>query len=166
MDFFDKIGNKISSVGKTASNKAKEFAEVSRLNSAISAEQTKISTYFSDLGKKYYELKADAPDAELAEFIQNINAAKDEIVKLNEQIEAIKAANAPRTCPTCGAQVPDDAMFCNKCGTQVPPKAVPVPDDTEESAAEESAPASVCPTCGKEVAPDAVFCVNCGAKLK
>lgn len=161
MDFFDKIGNKISSVGKSASNKAKEFAEVSKLNSAINAEQTKINTYFSDLGKKYYELKADMPDAELTEFIQNINAAKDEIVKLNEQIEAIKAANAPRTCPTCGAQVPDDAMFCNKCGTQVPPKAAPV---QEESAAEE--PLQVCPTCGKEVAPDALFCVSCGTKLK
>lgn len=163
MNFFDKIGNKISSTSKAASAKAKEFAEVSKLNSAINAEQAKINSYFSDLGKKYYELKADAPDAELAEYINNINASKDEIVKLNAQIEEIKAANAPRTCPNCGAQVADDAMFCNKCGTQVPAKETPV--ETETVTEETPAAPAVCPTCGKEVDPDSAFCVGCGTKL-
>ena len=29
------------------------------------------------------------------------------------------AADGPRCCPQCGAQVADDALFCNKCGAQL-----------------------------------------------
>jgi ribosomal protein L40E len=161
MNFFDKIGNKISTTGKAASAKAKEFAEVSKLNSAVNAENAKINTIFSDLGKKYYELKADAPDAEFAEYVNAINTAKDEIVRLTAQIEEIKALNAPRTCPNCGAQVADDAMFCNKCGTQVPPKQTPA----EDAPVADAAPAATCPNCGAQVAADATFCTGCGTKL-
>jgi len=48
-------------------------------------------------------------------------------------------------CPSCGAQNPQSARFCQNCGQSLTPKA--------------------CPSCGQQVAPTAKFCPNCGAKL-
>jgi membrane protease subunit (stomatin/prohibitin family) len=47
-------------------------------------------------------------------------------------------------CPTCGAQVPEVAVFCSKCGHKL---------------------SKVCNKCKTEVANDAVFCHKCGKKI-
>jgi len=44
-------------------------------------------------------------------------------------------------CPSCRAEAPPDARFCQQCGTRL---------------------ASTCPRCGHEVGPAAKFCQECG----
>lgn len=60
------------------------------------------------------------------------------------------------TCPNCGAQVEDEATFCDNCGASL---AAPV-----TSAA--STDMSVnCPQCGNSVLATDSYCSNCGATL-
>jgi membrane protease subunit (stomatin/prohibitin family) len=59
--------------------------------------------------------------------------------------QAPAAASAMVKCPSCGAENPASAKFCNNCGAPLGKVK--------------------CPNCGAENAPDAKFCNNCGAKL-
>lgn len=55
-------------------------------------------------------------------------------------------------CPTCHAEISDDALFCSSCGTKIEP-------------VDAAASAAVCPQCGAELAPGALFCSHCGASV-
>jgi len=168
MNFFDKLGNKITSTSKEVSQKAKDFAETTKLNSSINAEQNKINSLFIDLGKKYYELKSDNPETEYTEIIDRINTAKQTIVNLNQQIDAIKAANAAKTCTFCGAVLNDDAVFCVKCGAKAEVKPVPPEDDfvADVDIVVEQSVKKTCKVCGMTLDNNAVFCTGCGTKVE
>ncbi len=50
-------------------------------------------------------------------------------------------------CPSCHAEVADDAAFCSRCGARLVPAR------------------PVCPRCGAELPDDAAFCPRCGARV-
>ncbi len=70
------------------------------------------------------------------------------------------------TCPNCGNQAADNAVFCDQCGTRMPAIA-PEPEPAVEAAAG-SVPAGVlvCPDCGAENVPGELFCDVCGNPLE
>ena len=59
-----------------------------------------------------------------------------------------------RICPSCQAELPDDAIFCDQCGARV--AEAPAPEQELER----------CPQCGAPVTPGELFCGNCGAPLE
>ena len=90
MEFFDKLGDAISTKGKGAVDKAKDMAEVVNLKSKISAKEDMIKRCYQELGKLYYEQYADMPDAPFADSCQKITHAKEEIAQLQIKIKEIK----------------------------------------------------------------------------
>lgn len=50
-------------------------------------------------------------------------------------------------CPSCGAQINDDSLFCTECGKPIPQ-------------------GNVCPHCGASVNEGDTFCQNCGKNIK
>lgn len=77
----------------------------------------------------------------------------------------------PRSCPSCGAQVPADADRCDLCGTPVDPSAADhrdAPTDAAEppESKEDSGPSVFCNQCGWENPPGARFCSRCGTELQ
>jgi tetratricopeptide (TPR) repeat protein/ribosomal protein L40E len=95
---------------------------------------------------------------------------------------------SPRSCPSCGARVADDADRCDLCGESLgagtdaaepepspgsedagsPSEAVPRGADPEpQSHEDDSAPQGVyCNQCGWENPADANFCSQCGTELQ
>lgn len=55
-----------------------------------------------------------------------------------------EAAAQTNYCPTCGASVQADALFCFKCGFKL---------------------VHNCPSCGTQLSPEALFCHRCGTKV-
>lgn len=55
-------------------------------------------------------------------------------------------------CPTCGANQPDGAKFCNQCGAQLPAMTVVIN--------------LTCATCGHVNPSGSKFCGECGAQLE
>ena len=152
MSFFDNIGSKASAAGQAAAEKARNFAEVNRLNGVISDHEKRISRLYFEIGQSYYERHKDDPEAEELERIAEITDTNEKIAVCRNQIKTLKGVEK---CPNCGADVQNGSQFCNKCGTRMPPASM------------KTAPKAglTCPTCGTELESDAAFCFNCGTKL-
>ncbi|RPI58784.1 MAG: zinc-ribbon domain-containing protein [Chloroflexi bacterium] len=90
------------------------------------------------------------------------------------------------TCPNCGNQASEGAIFCDQCGARLPaaeaipgteaaqahmPVPAPVPSPvTEAGSSPEAAPAPgsgsvICPACGAGNVPGEAFCDYCGSPL-
>ena len=57
------------------------------------------------------------------------------------------------TCNSCGAEAPDEGIFCEECGMKL------------ESPAADAVPTVACPNCGAANPPDAAFCEECGGEI-
>jgi len=90
MAFLDKIGKAIGEAAETATEKAKDFAETTKLNSAISSEEKQINQYFLEIGKYVFEEERNNPDSPYAETFSKITASLSNIEELKRKIQEIK----------------------------------------------------------------------------
>lgn len=93
MAFLDKIGKKIGDVAGSATDMAKDFAETTKLNSEISAEEKQINQWFVEIGKFIFESDKENPDSIVAELIGKIKLSQQSIEELKRKIEEIKTDN-------------------------------------------------------------------------
>lgn len=153
MGIFDNIGSKVSATGQAAAEKARNLAEISRLNGVVSEHEKRISRLYFEIGQSYYERHKGDPNAEELERIAAINDANEKLFVCREQIKALKGVEK---CPSCGADVAQGVLFCNNCGAKMPPASVRSTVKVQSGR---------CPTCGAAVAPGNMFCNSCGTKL-
>ncbi|WP_312812690.1 hypothetical protein [Sedimentibacter sp.] len=93
MAFLNNLGKKISDAAGTATEKAKDFAETTKLNSAISSEEKQINQYFIEIGKMIFEQDKGNPDSPMADLIGKIVNSYETIDVLKRKIEEIKLDN-------------------------------------------------------------------------
>ena len=155
MAFFEQLGKRITDAGQGVAQQTKNFADVTRLNSTISDKEKHIAHLYEALGRTYYEGHRDAPAPEYRKTVEEISGLFAEIAQHREEIKQIKGIVK---CPSCGADVPLQAAFCNACGARMersaPPKAPVQTADTK-----------ICPVCGALYPEDNRFCTSCGAKF-
>lgn len=90
MDFLEKIGDAITTKGQEAVDKAKDMAEIVNLRSRISTCEDIIRKNYMEIGKLYYELYGDMPDADFQKQCRSIANARNGVEKLQEKIREIK----------------------------------------------------------------------------
>ncbi len=90
MAFLNKIGKAIGDAAGTASEKAKDFAETTKLNSAISTEEKQINQYFLEIGKYVFEEDRNNPESPYAEIFSKITDSLKNIEELKRKIQEIK----------------------------------------------------------------------------
>jgi RNA polymerase subunit RPABC4/transcription elongation factor Spt4 len=153
MDIFTKIGNKVSSVASSASTKVKDIADTTSINRQIAADEGRMNTLFSEIGKIYYNKNKNNPTEEFQAAFNEIAALEEKIANEKAQLQALKKT---KTCTNCGGEIPMGAAFCANCGTKAPEDPVaPAPAAPQTKA---------CTNCGTEMPASAVFCPNCGTK--
>ena len=129
MDFFDKVGDVITSTGKDVVKKAKDIAEAANLKSQISCQERIIDEAYVEIGKAYYEVHKDEENHMYMEQCATISDAMEKISQLNDELVRLKGS---RICPKCGNE---NALFCSNCGT----KLEAVKKETEEAEGSEDA---------------------------
>lgn len=125
MAFLDNLSKKIGDVAEAATDKAKELAELTKLNSGISSEQRQIDALYMEIGKIMFVKEKTNPDSDVAEQCGKIIESEKTIAELTAKISSIKAGGqtaAPagtgrKFCSSCGAEIPEGSKFCQSCGT-------------------------------------------------
>lgn len=154
MAFFEQIGKHLTNAGQNVAQQTQNLADVTRLNSAISEKEKKISQLFLEIGKGYYERHKNDGEAEELNKIIEINSLFAEIFANREKIKQIKGVIK---CENCGADVPLNAAFCNACGAQINQVGTVKENNENERR---------CPACHAVIEKDNLFCNYCGTKIE
>lgn len=183
MNFFKKLTETVSKGVSSATEKAQQTVEITRLHAQISGKKREIEKLYQRIGETVYEAhRRNDPawaDQPVRALIGEIDALRREIAALEERIKELRNE---KTC-ACGQVVPYEARFCPACGSRFPDPAVLAPEagaggdarpETEgagklngAAGAEtaEDRPAAVCSGCGRPAEAGAAFCVHCGKPL-
>lgn len=144
MAFFEKVGETISTKGKEAAHRAKDVADLAKLNTQVGQLEGKIKTYYQIIGEKVYQKEKDQEHAGLEAEFNLINDAAAEIARIKKQISDIKGT---KECAVCNAEVDNAFAFCPHCGAKF-----------EEPAEEESCCEVTEEECGCEAAEEECSC--------
>lgn len=90
MDFFEKLGDTISSKGKEVADKAKDTAEILSLKSQISTCEEVIKKNYLEIGRLYYEQYGKEPDAPFEKQCKAIKNARIGVKDLQAKIDQLK----------------------------------------------------------------------------
>lgn len=161
MAFFEKVGETLAAKGKNVADKAKEVAEINRLNGLIHTQQNMIEKTYREIGEIVYENRADLEAGDVSGQMEQLDALWKETRRLQREILKVKGL---QQCEKCGAEIDRDVAFCPKCGAQVVMReaAQEVEDEAQETG---EAGTARCPGCGKDIEPEAAFCPFCGIRL-
>ena len=121
MAFFEDLTQKAKNVAAVAADKAKDAAELTKINIAIAGEQKEIEKAYRTIGEWFVnEYEGEIPDA-VRNMVEIVNSAKAKIAELeagkpvkDKEPAAATCTFAEKTCPICGAK--SDSRFCPQCG--------------------------------------------------
>lgn len=136
---FDRILETGANLVDSAKKTAVDLAQKGKKQADLLAAQAKQAKAERQLGALVYSLAKNAEENQLLvqKYVDAIAAIEAEINELKKEVpeaeapEAGEPAAAPesapeaetpaakKTCPQCGAEVEEDALFCNGCGAQL-----------------------------------------------
>ena len=90
MDFFDRIGETITTKGREVTDKAKDLAEVANLKGQIHTCEDVIRKRYMEIGKMYYEQHRSMPEEEYEDACRDIDNAHSTVADLENRIKEIK----------------------------------------------------------------------------
>lgn len=124
MNGFDEFLDKAKALAAAAGKKTGEVVEVSKLKIQAVQINSDIQKAYERLGSIQYEKeKTGADNSDLVKVcISEIDALLAELADLNERIADTKSA---ARCPNCGAQNPEEAIFCARCGSSLTADSAP-----------------------------------------
>lgn len=90
MDFFEKLGNTISTKGKQVADKAKDTAEILNLKSQIATCEEVIKMNYMEIGRLFYEQYGEDADAPFEKQRNAIRNARIGVNELQARIDRLK----------------------------------------------------------------------------
>ena len=90
MDFFEKLGKRISDMGSAVAQNTKNLADTASLQKANSDNKKKIEQLYAAIGKAYYENHKNDSTAEEAAAMAEITALLAQIEENDEKIKQLK----------------------------------------------------------------------------
>lgn len=168
MAFLEKIGGTLTAKGKDMADKAREIAEVSRLNGQITSQKNTEEKIYAEIGRMVYENRDNWRNLDVSEQLERIDSIQTEIGLLQEELLRVKGVHI---CGSCGAEIDRNMAFCPKCGfaMEMSGKETEAGQSQENQQVQETVSEGpevvICPGCHKEMEPGKMFCPFCGRKL-
>ena len=117
MDFFNKLGKKVSATYDATAEKTGKLAKEAKLRMKINENKSDINDLYKEIGKKVYEkhVREENIDikTELEEECTKIDVLSAEIETSLKEILQLKDK---KQCPKCHAEIELKDAFCPKCG--------------------------------------------------
>ena len=87
MDFIEKMGDAISAKGREAVDKARELAEIANVKSRISTCEEVMKKNYLEIGRLYFEMYGDRPEAPFEKQCRAIENARKGAQELQAKID-------------------------------------------------------------------------------
>lgn len=120
MAFFDDLSKKARDVASVASEKARNAAELAKINVAIAGEEREIDKNYRTIGEWFVtEYQGETPEA-IKNLVDAVAASKQKIAEMEaskpkkDEVEEATPVSPMKKCPICGAE--SDSKFCPQCG--------------------------------------------------
>lgn len=121
MDFFNKLGKKVSATYDATAEKTGKFAKEAKLRMKINENKSDINDLYKEIGKKVYEKHIREENieikTELEEECTKIDVLSEEIENCLKSILELKDR---KQCAKCHTEIDLDNAFCPKCGEKQP----------------------------------------------
>ena len=147
MSIIDNFTKKITKTSRETVKKAKDFNEISKLNSQLTDIEKKNTILYQQIGLIYFEKFGESPSEDFAELCKLLHNNFEEIAKIKNSIEEVRNS---QTCPNCGAEYNGDVAFCGSCGYLI------------KTTSSNSMMQTKCKKCGATISETAMFCSECG----
>lgn len=136
--FFDNLSVTLTRTAKEVGEKAESFYGKQKMRAQIMTEEHAAEKALAALGSVIYK-RAEAGE----EFDEELKTLCENVKICYEKIEAMKKEMADKEgkkkCPSCGAMMDRDAVFCSSCGNAYPETAEEMEEEETEEAVEETA---------------------------
>ena len=116
MAFFEKVGGTLAAKGRDVADKAKEMAEVNRLNGQIHSQTNTEEKIYAEIGKMVCEHRENWGQVDVTEQLEQLDSIQAEIARLQEEILRVKGI---RKCENCGAAIDMRLSYCPECGVTI-----------------------------------------------
>lgn len=111
------IGKKITKTSQDTFDRAKNFAEISRLNLKLANEERQLEELYANLGRMFYKLNKNQPGLLYKDVFRAIEGGVNNVTSIQKNIENIKnqktfqKSNLPKEEP-----VETVYKLCTNCG--------------------------------------------------
>ena len=85
------VAGKTRGFAEKAADKAKDVANIAKLNMELSAEKDTIEKAYLEIGKLYYETRKNSPDGFFVQLCDEITLANENIVKILSELDDLKS---------------------------------------------------------------------------
>lgn len=140
MSFFKKLTETVSKGVSTATEKAQQTVEITKLHAQISGKRKEIDRKYAEIGESVYKayLGGDlsAAEADVIPACQQIADRERDIEALEDRIRELRNE---KECE-CGQRVPFQTKFCPACGRKFPEQTAAVQAAETEVAVLHEAP--------------------------
>ena len=121
MEFFNKLGKKVSETYDATAEKTGKLAKEAKLRMKINENKSDIKEIYKEIGRKVYEkhVREENIDikTELEEECTKIDVLSAEIETCLKSILELKEK---KQCLKCHTEIDIDAVYCPKCGEKQP----------------------------------------------
>ena len=121
MNFFYKIGKKVSQTYDVTAEKTSRLAREAKFRMKINENKSDIKQLYKEIGKKVYEKHVREEnidiDKDLEEECTKIDVLSSEIETCLKSILELKER---KQCPKCHYEIDLDAAYCPRCGEKQP----------------------------------------------
>ena len=90
MAFLEKVGGTLAAKGRDVADKAKEMAEVNRLNGQIHSQTNTAEKIYAEIGKMVCEHRENWGQVDVTEQLEQLDSIQAEIARLQEEILRVK----------------------------------------------------------------------------
>ena len=119
MEFFDKLGKKVSEAYKVTADKTGKIAKEAKLKMKMADLKGQANDIYMEIGKKVYEkhVKEETLDIkkELEEECTKLDVISDEIDSILKECIDLKDK---KVCQKCYSQIEKNMKFCPECGAK------------------------------------------------
>ena len=85
------VVDKTREIAGTVADKAKDTAQIAKLNLEISSEREQVKKAYLEIGKLYYETHKTDPDSFFTQLCEEVSLSLDHITALEAEIARLKA---------------------------------------------------------------------------